>query len=178
MGDSRTRSYPASLLPGLLGLGMGWAISSIGLGDDALTRLHQTLPEFQIWRGAMIVQVTVYIGVAAYLVDASGDPWLPRLTPSETGLIAIMTASAIALPNVMIQDGDFPLQWQGPRNLVVVALAIVAMVLLTHRLARIHAALAAAQDPDAYRQLRRATQDLLIIAATAITLASASAKHT
>ena len=118
MSNSRTRSYPASLLPGLLGLGMGVAITSIWLGDDALSQVYQTLPEFQLWRGAIIVQITVFIGVAVYLVDASGDPWLPRLTPSEMGLIALMTVSAIGLPHVLVLVEDFPLplKWQGNRE--------------------------------------------------------------
>lgn len=172
MRNSHTRSYPASLLPGLLGLAMGVAITSIGLGDDGLPLVYQTLPEFQLWRGAIIVQFTAFIGVAAYLADASGDPWLARLTPSEMGLIALMTVSAIGLPHVLVLVEDFPLplKWQGTRMLFVVTSGLVAMVLLTNRLARIHGAHAAAQDPDAHRQIREATQDLLIIAAGTITL--------
>ena len=170
MSVGHTRSYSTTLLPGLFGLGMGVAITSIFLGDDALARLYLRLPEFEIWRGAMIVQVTVYIGVAAYLIDVRGDPWLPRLTPRQTGLIAALTVSAVALPSLMVRVRNFPLQSQAPRIWVVVIAAVAAMVLLTNRLARIHAALADARDPNAHRQLRRATQDLLTIAAATVTL--------
>ncbi len=175
MTNRRTRSYPASLLPGLLALGIGVAITGAWLGDGELAELYKDLPEFQLWRGVIIVQITAWIGVAAYLVDASGDSWLPRLTPFGAGLIALMTAAAIGLPHVSFlieKNFDFPLPFDGQLAPLLFAgtSGLVAMVLLTNRLARIHAALAAAQDPDAYRRLRQATQDLLMIAAATITL--------
>ncbi len=149
---------------------MGVVITSIGLGDDGLPLVYQGLPEFQLSRGAIIVQLTAFIGVAAYLVDASGDQWLPMLTRSETGLIALMAVFAIGFPHVLLIGKKLPLPGQGSVFLVVLISGLFAMVLLTNRLARIHAALAAAEDPDAHRQLRRATQDLLVIAAATITL--------
>ena len=87
----------------------------------------------------------------------------------------LMTVAAIGLPHVLFQVADLPplpLNGQEYRILFVVISGVLAMVLLTNRLGRIHAALAAAADPDAYRQLRRATQDLLMIAAATITLAT------
>ena len=116
---------------------------------------------------------SVFISVAAYLVDVSGDSWLPKLTPSGAGLIALMTVAAIGLPHVLFlieEDLRPTLNWLGTPFLFAVTSGLVAMVLLTNRLGRIHAALAAAQDPDAYRQPRQATQDLLMIAAATITL--------
>ncbi len=173
MRNGRTRSYLASLLPGLLGLGIGVAITLMLLiwpdADDVAQR-YKALSEFLLWRVAIIVQMTAFIGIAAYLVDASGDPWLPRLTPFEKGLIFLMTASAIGLPHRWFRGKPYPLDQQEIVFLFVVISGILAMVLLTIRLGRIHAALAAAQDPDAHRQLRRATQDLLVMAAAAITL--------
>ena len=173
MRNNGIRSYPASLLPGLLGLGIGVAITASWVGGGELAELYRDQPEFQLWRGVIIVQITVFIGVAAYLVDASGDQWLPRLTRSETGLIALMTVVAIGLPHVLFlieEDLRPTLNWLGTPFLFAVTSGLVAMVLLTNRLGRIHAALAAAQDPDAYRQPRQATQDLLMIAAATITL--------
>ncbi len=81
-----------------------------------------------------------------------------------------MTVSAIGLPHVLLIDKELPLPGQYAVFLFVMISGVLAMVLLTNRLGRIHAALAATQDPDAHRQLRRATQDLLMIAAAAITL--------
>ena len=174
------RTYLPSLAPGLVGLGAGVLITSPLWGNSPLTSpyttTYETLREFQLWRGALIVQVSVFVSIAAYLLDIANDSWLPRLSPRETWGIGLATIAAIGLPNVtFVQVRVFPFGSQGIRLLLVAGLGVGAMVLLTNRLARIHAGFGVTNSPDQHRGLRHATQDLLVIAGTAITLATLGA---
>lgn len=175
------RTYLPSLAPGLVGLGVGvliaWSLggtSDYTFPADKSEYLKDSM--FHLWQGVVIVQVSVFLSVAAYLLSIANDSWLPQLSRRATWGTGLATIVAIVLPNVTFGEiSAFPLDGQGRRLLFVVGLGVGAMVLLTNRLARIHAAYAATNNLDQHRGLRRATQDLLVIAGTAITLATLGA---
>ena len=74
------RTYLTSLAPGLVGLGLGVLITEFP-GDPSA---YEKLSQFQLWRGVVIVQVGVFVALAAYLLDIANDSWPPQLSPRAT----------------------------------------------------------------------------------------------
>lgn len=175
MRPTLDRSYLRSLLPGLCGLITGVLITSFGLGDSALAGVYRSLPEFELWRGIIVVQVAVYAMVTAHLwvsrseLDASGvsgkDAW---------GVVAV-TLLGIGLPNLIVPLEDFPLPGQSVRTIAVLVVAVVAMLLLTNQLTRLHANFLRVDTVTEFKRLSKTTHDLLVIAAGTITLGTLGA---
>lgn len=169
------RTYFFLLLPGLGGLIAGIVITSFGLGDSPLAGLYRSLPEFELWRGIIVVQVAVYTMVTAHLWESRSELDSFRVSKKEAWGVVAVTLMAIGLPNLIVPLESFPLPGQSVRTVLVLAVAVVAMLLLTNQLARLHANLSAVETVVEYRRLTKVTQDLLVIAATTITLGTLGA---
>jgi hypothetical protein len=168
-----THRYPITLLPGIVGLLAGVVITTLGLGRSEVALAYAALPEYQVWRMGMIVQLSVYTSIAAYLLSASSfEASLPRPPAVDRWTVTAMTGLAVLLPNLIVQLGPFPLPGHQWRMLVVVATALLGIMLLTNRLARIHLAFAEADSVERHRALRAESKNLLRIAALVVTLAT------
>jgi hypothetical protein len=174
-----TRSYPLLLLPALIGLFAGVLVAAPFPegASGTLAEAYVELPEYLVWAVGVIIQLSVYAWVLAYLWLGPLETTLPSLSFREAAAVAILTAAVIALPEVvawlMGPRAAFPLPYQRARLWIVVGMGLIAMVLLTHRLARIHQGFSSSGlNVASHAALRRETKDLLAIAAVVVTLAT------
>jgi hypothetical protein len=167
------RSYPVMLLPPLVGLFAGVLLAAPRPLDSKLAEAYAALPEFSVWAVGIVIQLSVYTSMLAYLWLGPRETTLPTPPAGQVLAVAVLTAAVIALPEAMGRGAALPLPYQRARLWVVVGTGMIAILFLTNRLARIHWAFSS-QDIDVARHasLRKETRDLLAIAAVVVTLAT------
>lgn len=168
----RAHRYPLTLLPGIAGLVLGGVVTAYGLGDAPVAVAYTRLPEFQVWRIIIVIQFSVYLTILAYLAVGPPETGTPRIDRSESLAVAGLTLFAILMPAALFRIEHLPLPAQSLRLNLVVAAGLAAILLLTHRLARIHRAFGEAHSIPEHIALRRETKNLLWIAALVVTLAT------
>lgn len=162
--------YSVAITPAVLGIILGVVITTAFLGSSPDSMLYVSLPEYQLWRAAMIVQVSIYVSVAAYLYFGPQEVALPNLSLSESFGTVVLTMLVVIPPNLLGPGDSFPLHGQEVRMLLVIASALIAIVLVILRVARVFVGFQKSQDPETHAVLRRVTRDLLMISALVVTL--------
>lgn len=139
-----------------------------------IAAVYTSLPEYWLWAVGVMIQLAVFVSVLAFLWLGPRETELSRLPALEAVAVAVLTASVIVLPEVLgSRDIELPLPHHRARLGVVVGTGLVAILVLTNRLARIHRAFLAPElDAARHAALRRETRDLLTIAAVVVTLAT------
>lgn len=168
-------SYALAVTPAVIGVILGAVIASVFPGTSPESLLYISLPEYQLWRVAVIAQISIYLSVATYLLFSRREAHLPALPARERISTTLIGLLVLSLPNILVRGATFPYHGQRIRMWVVTASAFIAILILLDRAAHIFAAIRSLYDIDTYRTLHGQARDLLMISGLVVTLGTIGA---
>ena len=170
--DWRRFSYPATILPSVLGILAGCVVVTVGLDGPPPAQSYMALPEFDLWRFFMVAQFATYAAVSAYLLVTHRTAVVGSERLGTRAMTALATVIVIIIPGV--GPLDLPLPFHRWRLIMATLIALLAMLLLTDRLARAYSCFARGPSEETHVRAQAEVQTLLAIAGVVVTLGSLS----
>jgi hypothetical protein len=171
--------YPLAVAPAVLGILAGVALTTAYPGTHPHSIAYAQLPEYHLWRTAMVAQLGIYLTVAAWLWLSGRDPeryrgtGLQALPAGDALWTALAVLIVVLMPNVAVRgEAPLPFHAQNLRMAVVILAGTVAILGVMLRVAQVHAAFRTVQDAASHARLRQLARDLLAMAAVIVTLAT------
>lgn len=166
----KQNAYSAAITPAVFGIVTGFVLTTAFTGHTPSGQLYLTLPEYQLWRVVMIAQTSIYITVAVFLYASRREAELPVLPWGESVATGVLTTLVVLLPDFVERGRNLPLEGQRIRMLVIVFLALIAILFVTNRVARLFAGFGRVENAEEHVTLAKAARDLLMIAGLIVTL--------